>query len=35
MLLCGRILLGARSPRVIFLRMLARKDYALEVHIFG
>ena len=34
MLLCGRIFLGARSPHVICLRLLARKDYAHEVHTF-
>ena len=36
MLLCGRTFLGARSPRVIFPRIWARKDYALEVlHTLG
>ena len=35
MLLCGRILLGARSPRAIFPPSLARKDYAHEAHTFG
>ena len=34
-LLCGRILLGARSPHGIFPRILARKDYAHETHTFG
>ena len=32
MLLCGRIFLGARSPHVIFPRILARNDHAHEVH---
>ena len=35
MLLCGRILLGAKSPHVIFPRILARKDYAREVYTLG
>ena len=35
MLLCERILLGARSPHVIFPGILARKDYAHEVHTLG
>ena len=35
MLLCGRFLLGARSPHVIFPRTLARKDYTPEAHTFG
>ena len=35
MLLCGRILLGAKSLHVIFPRISARKDYAHETHTFG
>ena len=35
MLLCGRILLGARSPHVIFPRILVREDYVHEAHTFG
>ena len=35
MLLCGRIFLGAKSPHVIFPRILARKDYAHEAHTCG
>ena len=30
-----RILLGSRSPHVIFPRILARKDFAHEAHTFG
>ena len=33
--LCERIFLGARSPHVIFPRILAGKDYAHEAHTFG
>ena len=35
MLLCGRIFLGAKSPHVIFNRILARKAHAHEIHIIG
>ena len=35
MLLRGRIFLGAKSPHVIFPRILASKDYAHEVHTLG
>ena len=35
MLLCARIVLGAKSPYVIFPRTSARKDYAHEAHTFG
>ena len=32
---CGRIVLGSRSPHVLYPRILACKDYAHEVHTFG
>ena len=34
MLLCGRILLDARFPPVIFPRILAGKDHARDAHFW-
>ena len=32
---CGRIVLGSKSPHVIYPRIPTRKDYAHEVHTLG